>query len=202
MPVYLRAFESDAESMGDAARAKDWTKASGVLAEANANWLKVKPVVTADGASASTLQSIDDALTRFTADVTAMDAQTAERDANAISLVVPDLFDLYPSWPVPSDALRFDALFRAVQIDGEWAAFDTAATDHANVVALWAHFRDRVSTQAAKRADITGALTVVADLDGTIPAEKSAVDAKDGTGVVTQSQRGLDLVDVCEQIFE
>lgn len=202
LPLYLRSFESDAEAMGDAARANDWTKASGVLGEATTNWQKVKPQVVTDGARGTTVQSIDDALHRYTADVAAKDAHAGETDANAISLVVPDLFDLYPSWPVPSDALRFDALFRSVQIDGEWNAFDLAPTDHSNVVTLWTRFRDRVASQAATRGDIPGAGTVASDLDATIAAEKSAIDARDGAGVVAQSQHGLDLVDVCEQVFE
>lgn len=202
LPTLLRSFESAAEGISDAARTANWTKVSGVLAEALASWTKVKPQLVADGAADATVHGIDDALARIQKDVDAKDTRAAESDANAISIAVPDLFALYPSWPVPPEALRLDGYFRQVQIDAEYADLAAAAVDHAKVASLWAAFRARVQAQAVGRGDIPGASTVVADMDGAIAAERAAIDMKASASVVDDAQRGLDLVDVCEQVFE
>ena len=127
-PVALRSFESAAEGIGDAARVPDWNKTEGVLHQAQATWMQLAPQLRAAGAVAATLALVDDTLARAMTDVAARRQRAAETDANTVTLAVPDFFDLY-SYPVPSDVLRGDGVFRQLQIEAEYSDWAMAATE-------------------------------------------------------------------------
>ncbi|MBI5532147.1 MAG: hypothetical protein HY898_05510 [Deltaproteobacteria bacterium] len=201
VPDALRSFESNAEGCGEAARAGDWTKAQGILDQANANWAKVKPDVQARGASAATVKIIDDALSALATSVPGKLSREAQTQSNSISETVPDFFDLY-TFAVPSDALRLDAAFRHTQIDGEFSDWPACSTDLANVNTIWKRLKPAVDQKAPTRTDVPGAQTVAGDIDATFAKAQTAIGAANSLDTVNASQTGLDLVDVVEQIFE
>lgn len=200
-PLGLRAFETDAEGISDACKVGDWTKAQGVLGEGNANWTSLKPQVQAAGAAPSLVSKFDSWLTTVASDVSSKSQKACESDANAMTLAVPDLFDLY-SWPVPSDALRGDGVFRQLQIDGEYSDWMPTSPDLDATKAVWSRLKPLAQAQAPKRPDIPGSSTVVADMDAAIQGCATAIGAKDAAGLQSSAQSGLDRIDTIEQIFQ
>ncbi len=64
-----------------------------------------------------------------------------------------------------------------------------------------------VQAQAPSRPDITGAATVVADVDSNLRTIDALIGADGGVmgnsvQLETQAQEGLDQTDTCEQIFK
>jgi hypothetical protein len=200
-PTTLRAFESNAEGIGDACKASDFVKAQGVLGEANTNWPALKPQAQQARASADLVKRVDDGLAKIGADIAARLQRECEADANALTLAVPDLFDLF-AFPVPSDALRGDGVFRALEIDGEYADFTLAAADLESTKTVWARLEPVTAAQAPKRPDIPGTETVVVDMGMAIQGCAGAIAAKDAAALQTHAQNGLDLIDTVETIFK
>jgi hypothetical protein len=201
VPADLKSFESNGEGLSEAPITGDWAKAQGILDQAKITWTALKPGLAADGANASSVAKIDDLLTKYASDVRGKSAREAETDANAISFVVPDLFDLY-EFPVPTDALRLDAEYRLVQIHGEYADWTAASSELDRAKAVWARLKSVVTSQAAKRTRVAGAVTVIADVDAVFASTASAISGKSSSDTIAQTTRGLDLVDVVEQVFE
>lgn len=200
-PTQLRSFESNAEGISDACKVKDFTKAGAILGEAKTNWMALKPQVVTAGATATIVTKIDDTLTKITTDIGAMMQRACESDANVVTLAVPDLFDLF-FYPVPSDALRGDGVFRQLQIDGEYADFTAATPDLAATKAVWTRLRPLAAAQAPTRADIPGAATVVPDMDKAIADCETAIGANNAAALQTAAQAGLDAIDTVETIFK
>lgn len=200
-PTDLSSFESNAEGIGVAAMAKDFTKAKAILDSANGTWATLRAVLVKDGAKGDALARVDDALAKLKVDLAAPLAKDAEYHANQISLIVPDFFDLY-TFAVPSEALRLDAWFRELQIDGEYADLTKGASSLAAAKASWAKLKPTTAPKAAPRSDLPGATTVVADLDKVLADLDAAFAAKTAPTVVTLAQTGLDLVDVVEAVFK
>lgn len=200
-PTQLRAFESNAEGISDACKVGDYVKAQGVLGEANTNWNTLKPLVGPAGASAALIAKIDAGLSKMAADVTGKLQRECESDANAATLTIPDLFDLY-TFPVPSDALRGDGVFRQLQIDSEYKDFTAAVPDLANTKAVWARLRPLAVVQASKRTDVPGTGTVVSDMDSAIQKCEAAITATDQAALGTEAQNGLDYIDTVETMFK
>jgi hypothetical protein len=199
-PTTLRGFETDAEGISDACKVLDWTKAQGVLGEANTNWSTLRAQVQAAGWSASMLAQVDTDLTTVASDITAHAQKACETDANVITLAVPDMFDLF-TWPVPSDALRGDGVFRQLQIDGEYTDWARTSADLTATKMVWMRLKPLAQAKAPMRPDIPGTATVVADMDAAIQKCETAIGALDGATLQTASQSGLDAVDVVEQMF-
>lgn len=211
-PANLRQFESGAEAMSEAPRGTlpahvpNWTMAAAALEANLALWPDVKAAVTAAGASASTVGAIDAALTAYRADVTGQRQRDAETDANKITTAVPDLFDLF-SYSAPTDSLRLDGTFRQLQIESEFQDWLEAQTALDDTKVVWNRMKPLVAAQAPKRPDLPGSATVVADTDGAIVRAQNLISATqhapaDAAGLGHEAQTGLDLVDVCEQIFK
>lgn len=200
-PTTLRSVESNAEGISDAAKVADWTKAQGILTEAQSTWAMLKDPVKAAGGTAASLQVIDDLFGKLTTDVAQRSQRAAETDANGISLAIPDLFDLF-TYAVPSDVLRGDGVFRQLQIEGEYSDWAKAATDMDAVQQTWTKFRPATVTTAPNRGDIPGSATVVTDLDNTIKNCRAALANRDATATQKAAQDGLDFVDVVEQVFK
>ena len=200
-PFQLRSFESNAEGVSDACKIADYTKATAILGEANTNWAALKPQVQAASAPAPLVARIDATLAKLANDLSGSMQRACESDANVVTLAVPDLFDLY-SFPVPSDALRGDGVFRQLQIDGEYSDFAAAAPDLAATKAVWTRLKPLVVVQAPTRGDIPGSATVVADMDKAIADCDAAIKANDRAALGVASQNGLDDIDVVETIFK
>ena len=200
-PTNLRALESNAEGISDACKVADYAKAQGVLGEANTNWNTIKPLVGTAGASAALIAKIDAQLAKMAADITGKLQRDCESDANAATLTIPDLFDLY-TFAVPSDALRGDGVFRQLQIDSEYKDFAAAAPDLASTKTVWARLRPLAVVQAGKRTDVPGTATVVADMDTAIQKCEVAITATDQAGLGTEAQNGLDYIDTVETMFK
>ncbi|MDP9150590.1 MAG: hypothetical protein M3O36_11710 [Myxococcota bacterium] len=209
-PAELLGFESNTEGISDNAYAMppDWTKAKSSTDEAKTKWAVLKPLVTAAGASSATVAFIDTALANSTTDIAAMAKKKTELDGNSITLKVPELFDLF-TFPVPSKALAGDGGFRALQIDGEWADWATAATDLAFVQSLWNDLQNppagtfvSVGQQALVRTDVPGSLTIVLDMTAAIKACADAITAKDQARLQAQAQNGLDFIDTIEALYK
>ena len=199
-PIALRGLETDAEGVSDACKVVDWTKAQGVLAEAMTNWSSLKTQVAAAGAPAAMLTQMDSNLATLSSDVTGQSQKACETDANVITLAVPDLFDFF-TWPVPSDALRGDGVFRQLQIDGEYADWTRTAADMNTTTTLWTRLKPLAQNQAPTRPDIVGSATVVKDMDTAVQQCQTASSASDAATLQTCAQTGLDAIDVIEQIF-
>ncbi len=200
-PTQLRAFESNAEGISDACKVADYTKAQGVLGEANTNWNTIKPLVGPAGASAALIAKIDAQLSKMAADITGKLQRECESDANAATLTIPDLFDFY-TFAVPSDALRGDGVFRQLQIDSEYKDFTAAVRDLASTKMVWARLRPLAVVQASKRSDVPGTGTVVADMDKAIQKCEAAITAMDPAALGTEAQNGLDYIDTVETMFK
>lgn len=200
-PTELRALESNSETMSDACKIADYGKAQGIYGEATTNWAALKPKAQAAGASAALMAKIDGQITKVGADISGKLQRQCETDANAITLTVPDLFDLF-TFAVPSDALRGDGVFRQLQIDGEYSDWTAAAADLAPTEAVWARLRPLCAAQAPKRPDVPKTDTVVADMDKAVQKCKDAVAAKDATALQAEAQNGLDYIDTIETMFK
>ena len=200
-PAPLRSLESNAEGCGEAARAGDWAKAEAILGEANANWSLLQPEVVTKGAAQETVKTIGDALIELANDIQGKSSRATQNASNVISTVVPDLFELYV-FAVPAEALRLDAGFRQLQIDADFSDWQACGADVQLTSAIWKRLRPLAQSQAPNRADIGGSQSVVADIDAAIAAAQSAIDAKAQAGAQDAAQKGLDLVDTVEQIFQ
>ena len=201
VPAALSNLESNAEDCGENAAAGDWTTAVSIAAEASTSWTTAKAAVTAKGAKAETITAIDNALAGLIAAITSKDSRAAQTSANAISLSIPDLYDLYDN-KVPSDVLRLDASFRLLQIDASFSDWTASSTDLGRVKDVWARLKPVAEPQAAKRQNVTGASTVIADIDTAISDAQAGITAQDSTATTGAAQKGLDLVDVVEKVFE
>lgn len=200
-PTTLRSFESNAEGIGDACKIADYVKAQAIVGEAKTNWNVLEPLASSAGVPIGVTQKIAATLDLVASDISATKQRACETDANVITLTVPDIFDHFV-YAVPSDGLRGDGVFRQLQIDAEYAAFETADADLAAAEAVWNRLGPLVSAQAPKHADIPGAATVVADTDTTMMQLRAAIDAKSATDLATASQAGLDEIDTMESIFK
>ncbi len=130
----------------------------------------------------------------------------AETDANKITNAVPDLFDSY-EYNAPTDTLRLDGTFRQLQIEAEFADWSNAQKWLDETGAVWRRLKGVVEPAAPGRADLMGAVTVVKDMEAVLAEAQRLISAAthsadDATALVSQAQRGLDLTDVCEQIFK
>ncbi len=200
-PATLRSVESNAEGISDAAKVGDFAKATAILNEGRSTWTSLKPSLTMAGASADSMSAFDALFAKVTGDLTSKAQRAAESDANAISLAVPDFFDLF-EFAVPSDALRGDGVFRQLQIEAEYSDWGVAASDLTAVKEVWSRLRPLVVMKAPMRSDIPGSSTVVADLDGAIEHAQDQLTAHDAAKLQASAQDGLDYIDVVETIFK
>jgi hypothetical protein len=201
VPADLKSFESNGEGLSEVPLTPDWVKAQMILDQAKTTWSTLKPTLKLDGAKVAQLDAIDAQLAKYAADVTAKSVRAAETDANAISLIVPDFFDLY-DFPVPSDALRLDGEYRLTQIQGEYSDWAPAAAEFTKAQAIWTRMKTNVKAKVPSRTDVMGSASVVADVDQNLIALTAAITAKDSAKVISLAKTGLDLVDVVEQLFE
>ena len=211
-PPLLRQFESGAEAMSEAARGllpahqARWDVAQSAYAADAALWPQVRPMVAAAGVAMATLEGIEAALMAYAQDVQDQRQRDAETDANKITNAVPDLFDSY-EYNAPTDTLRLDGTFRQLQIEAEFADWSNAQKWLDETVAVWSRLKGVVEPAAPGRADLMGAVTVVKDMEAVLAEAQRLISAAthsadDATALVSQAQRGLDLTDVCEQIFK
>jgi hypothetical protein len=200
-PTTLRSFESAAEGISDAAKTPDLAKALAVLGEAQTTWAALVPQLQASGATSARLHAIDTLLQKSASDIQAQSQRAVETDGNAISLAVPDFFDLF-SYLVPSDVLRGDGVFRQLQIEAEYSDWTTGQADLQAVQQVWQRLKPLVVDKAPSRPDIPGASTVAADVDNAVMRCRDAFGARDSATLQTAAQDGLDLVDIVEQIFK
>jgi hypothetical protein len=201
VPADLKSFESNGEGLSESPATPDWITAQSILDQANGTWKTLKPTLLADGASAATVAKVDDLLVKYGADVQQKATRAAETDANSINWLVPDFFDRYAS-PVPSDALRLDAGFRLVEIQGEYSDWAVATTELERTKVVWGRLKPLTVPKVAARKDVAGGDTVVPDVDTALSAAAAAIASKDATELKKQAKRGLDLVDVVEQAFK
>lgn len=217
-PSNLRQFESGAEAMSEAPRGSlpahvpDWVVAQSAYDTAFGLWQQLKPIILAAAANsdasttATTMMAIDAALASYKADVAQMKQREAETDANIITLTVPALFELF-TYPAPTDTLRLDGTFRQLQIDAEYSDWAGCSKDLSDTKTVWNRLKPLVQAQTPSRPDIHGSPTVVADMEATLQASQALI-ADDGgapqdvPSLEAQAQKGLDLTDVCEQIFK
>jgi hypothetical protein len=200
IPNAIDALESAAEDCGEAVRAKDWSRAERLAMKLRRGWPEAKSDADAHGGATMAQRAIEDAIGKLAMDVAAHASQAAQVDANAVSLSIADLFELYAP-AVPPEVLRLDARFRGLQIDADFASWGTAASDAGSLAASWQRVKPLVASAAPKRAGVKGAATLVADMDGTIDALSAALKNEDGAGAAEQAERGLDLVDVVESVL-
>jgi hypothetical protein len=187
------------------AHVPDWVGAQAAHDSTATLWGQVKPLVVAAGAQTATITEIESALAAYEADLTGRSQRGAETDANRITLAVPDLFDLF-AYQAPTDTLRLDGAFRQLQIEAEYSDWAKARTDLDATRTVWNRLRPAVVAKAPSRPDIIGSATVAADVESALTGGQALI-ADDGglptdsVNLEIQAQRGLDLVDVCEQIF-
>ena len=154
----------------------------------------------------TTVTAIEAALAAYAMDVARQAQRDAETDANKITLAVPDLFDLF-AYPAPTDTLRLDGTFRQLQIGAEYSDGTECRTWFEKTRTVWNTLRPMVQGQAPSRPDITGAATVVADVDSNLRATQALIGTDGGVmgnavQLEAQAQDGLDQTDTCEQIFK
>jgi hypothetical protein len=211
-PPLLRQFESGAEAMSEAARGllpghqARWDVAQSAYTADAALWPEVRPMVAAAGVAAATLDTIEAALRAYALDVQEKRQRDAETDANKITNAVPDLFDPF-QYNAPTDTLRLDGTFRQLQIEAEFADWQNSQKWLDDTSTVWKRLKVLVEPAAPGRADLMGALTVVKDMEAVLAEAQRLIaagthTADDATALVNQAQLGLDLTDVCEQIFK
>ena len=211
-PPSLRQFESGAEAMSDAPRGilpahvPNWEMAQAAYLTNAQLWPEVKTAVLAVGASATTIGSIEAALAAYAKDVAEKRQREAESDANIITGAVPDLFDRF-TYSAPTDSLRLDGTFRQLQIEAEYSDWAKAAKALDDTKLVWQRMKPLVQGQAPSRPDLMGSVTVVADTDAAIDRAQALIAKaehapEDAASLSVEAQKGLDLVDVCEQIFK
>jgi hypothetical protein len=154
----------------------------------------------------TTIRAIEAALSAYTTDVSTQNQRAAETDANKITLAVPDLFDFFV-YPAPTDTLRLDGTFRQLQIGAEYSDWAECQTWLDTTKTVWGRLKPLVQAQVPNGLSVTGAATVVADVEATLHASQLLITDKgatstDSVDVEAQAQKGLDETDTCEQIFK
>jgi hypothetical protein len=194
-PPALAALEASAEAVGEAAGTGVWGRAGEQLRQARAAWARLRPEVLARGAAQTPVIVIDGALDRLGADLARRADLAAAVDANAVTLALADLADLYPG-PVPSDALRLDGRLREVQLAGRSGRWPHAASALAQAEIVWMRLRLTVIARPGPTPR-----EAAGDLDDAMGATRGAVLRADAADLQTATARALDLVDRVEALF-
>jgi hypothetical protein len=193
VPKNLNSLESLAEDGFDMALAGDVAGVKAASSRLTQLWPSLRETVVDAGAQAADVAGMDGAIADLsrTIDGTA-DPVALARAANAVSLHMDALFDLYAP-AIPSAVLTLDFLGREVLLDGMQNDFSGAAGHSIDLAATWKGLREKVvGAGGAKTADF---------FDGTVAALRGAVEKKDSAEVGRLAIEVLDDVDILEAVF-
>lgn len=196
VPATLESFESAAEDIGEAARAKDWSKAGLLLQAGRVSWSNIRSRVQADGAPSGSVSLIDASMHRLAVDIVSNDAKAAESDANTVGGAIAELFALYSS-AVPVDVLRLDVAFRRAQIGAEYEDWPEVAGGLSDVRTVWLRLR----SDPLARIRTARAASTTERMEDVIRRLAGALEQRAARAAETSAAEGLQLVDDLERLF-
>lgn len=191
IPSELDALESGAEDIIDQINSGDWAQAQSTVNAMKQYLADLEPSFRAAGVPEALVNEIRTRLTMLEAQVRAKNAHAAKVQANAITRVIPDIYDHYRV-TVPTDLGRLDYLGREILLNvekGDWAAARNTA---AEVLRIWTRLKPTLNAAAQKSA---------ADFESTVNALIADVGRQDSAATTRDANALLDKVDVLEQAY-
>jgi bacterioferritin len=191
VPSELDALESGAEDIIDYIDNMDWTKAESTVQAMKQDLVDLEPSFRAANVPTSIVNEIRTRLTMLEAQVKARNAYEAKVQANAITKVIPDIYDHYQV-TVPTDLGRLDYLGREILLNVEKGDWTAARNTAAEVLRVWTRLKPNLNAAAQKSA---------ADFESTVNALVGDVGRQDSVATTRDASALLDKVDVLEQAY-
>ena len=191
IPNELDELESGAEDIIDQINDGDWARARSTVNAMKQNLANLEPSFRAAGVPESLVNEIRRRLAMLEAQVEAMNAFEAKVQANAITRVIPDIFDHFRVI-IPTDLGRLDFLGRELLLNvenGDWMA---ARNTVAGILRIWSRLKPNLNATAQKSA---------ADFESTVNALVDDVNRQDSAATSRDANALLDKVDVLEQAY-
>lgn len=195
IPAELANIEGTAEDAYDQALASNYADVGVDAAALDTDWTAFRDQAAADGAAEADLSAMDAAIAGL---VTAVAEQTSLTDlelaraANAVSGPMDELFDLYND-PIPSAVLALDYGGREVSLDAMAEDLQAALTDIGTLETIWAGLKTQVLD--------AGGDAEAADYEASLATQTQLATDGDAAGLVTESNAGLEIVDLLEDVF-
>lgn len=191
VPSALDQLESGAEDIIDLINNKDWARAQSTVDAMEQSLADLQPSFQAANVPQSLVNEIRTRLTMLETQVKAQNAYEAKVQANAITRVIPDIFDHYRV-AVPTDLGRLDYLGRELLLNVEKGDWTAARNTAAEVQRVWSRLKPMLNATAQKSA---------ADFESTVNALSSDARNMDRTATTRDANALLDKVDVLEQAY-
>lgn len=191
VPSELDALESGAEDIIDYIGSMDWAKAEATVQAMKQDLADLEPSFKAANVPTPIVNEIRTRLTMLEAQVKAKNAYAAKVQANAITKVIPDVYDHYQV-TAPTDLGRLDYLGREILLNVEKGDWTAARNTAAEVLRVWTRLKPTLNATAQKSA---------ADFESTVNALIGDVGKKDSAATAKDANALLDKVDVLEQAY-
>jgi hypothetical protein len=151
----------------------------------------LEPSFRTAGVPESIVNEIRTRLMMLETQVQAKNAYAAKVQANAITRVIPDVYDHYQV-TVPTDLGRLDYLGREILLNVEKGDWTAARNTAAEVLRVWTRLKPTLNAAAQRSA---------ADFESTVNALIGDVNRQDSTATTKDANALLDKVDVLEQAY-
>lgn len=193
VPADLEAVEAAAEHSFDQALAGELANAHDSSLTLGTAWDSFRPRAVQDGAPASALATIDEAIAALPAAVIPLARPAAA--ARAINRVSGPMSQLYAVYHpvVPVAVLDLDYLGREVLLDAADGDFAQAITHLDTIEATWSALSARVVA--------SGGAAAADDLARSLEQARAATSQRDGALLTSAAQGELDAVDAVETVF-
>ncbi len=180
-------------------RTPSWTRAQSVNDILKTVWGRQK--LACPGFPSAPVQAVDAAIVALDQSIAAKDQAKAVQASNAVGLAMPDLFDYFHP-DAQKEIVRMDAVFRQVGIDAHFGDLTASAADLASMKTDWANLRSAVGARTPTCHRVGGTATVVSDIDQSLANLMTAIPAKDGKTIETESDNGALEIDTLELLFD
>lgn len=195
IPATLADIEGTAEDAYDKALVSDYAAVSDDASALDSGWASFRDQAATDGAADADLSAMDDAiagLVSAAADQPNLTDLELARAANAVSGPMDELFALYDD-PVPASVLALDYGGREVSLDALEVDMTAALSDIGTLETVWGDVKQQVLD--------AGGDAEAADYDTSLATQADLANAGDATGLLTESNNGLEIVDSLEGVF-
>jgi hypothetical protein len=192
VPEPLSTIEAQAEDIIDVVPGGNWGQVASDVAVIAKAWQAYEAQAATDHVPQPFQEALTAALDRLQKSSVAKKAAGTMQEANDLSAAVADLFAVYhPARPV--DLGRLDVLERQVVLDVAANDFEAAADSLAKANAVWARLKSVILAHNGADA--------ATRFESSLTAQQKALDQENTSAVATEANKGLELVDVLENLF-
>ena len=192
VPDALQTIEAAAEDIIDFAPSGNWDKISGDVTDIENAWNSYQPQASKDGASQENQDAMTSALSELQAAVSAKDPKETMQASNNVSAAIVELFALYHP-KVPADIGRLDVLERQVILDVAAKNYTAATASLVRIKSVWKEVKSSVLEHTGKN--------VVTEYEASLSTQESALNGKNDSGLTSEANNGLEIVDKMEQLY-